>query len=186
MKSDKKKLGPTSNILSIERICAKYVIPLPKVFVTNMDTKYINEAGEFGDFPDPKKELGVVLGAIESTNERIIYLKTLLKKCDIELFIQPLNEQLTQLENIAKRELNKISTSKKVNDESSVQVGRPPDFDPQEIKSLFNALKIKSKFQHQNGKPHKTNIREEIREQLTRKEDGQIIKPSMKTIKRHS
>ena len=63
-----------------------------------------------------------------------------------------------------------------------VQVGRPPDFPKVDSLRWFDQLKTQEDYQHKNGTPHKTKIRERIRE-LHQEKTGH--EPSMKTIKRH-
>jgi len=65
---------------------------------------------------------------------------------------------------------------------NDVQVGRPIDFEKGDSLRWFDDLKKQKEYQHKNGKPHKTRIREKIKE-LHEEKTG--YKPSMKTIKRH-
>ncbi len=75
-----------------------------------------------------------------------------------------------------------IELLKRYKGDKEIQVGRPNDFDKNKSVAWYNELSQKSEFQHSNGKPHKTNIREEIRQ---RHKELTGFLPSLRTIKRH-
>lgn len=62
------------------------------------------------------------------------------------------------------------------------KTGRPSEFDWQDTRKWHNELKVKRGYQHGNGKPHLTNIRNEIRK---RHQDKTGFKPSMQLIQLH-
>ena len=59
------------------------------------------------------------------------------------------------------------------------QIGRPREIHDEEIYSWYNSLKKNKELQHNNGKPHKAKIKEEIRKKHKEKYG---FKPSLSSI----
>ncbi|HKK43876.1 MAG TPA: hypothetical protein VJ964_00015 [Balneolaceae bacterium] len=96
-------------------------------------------------------------------------------------------EHFLMFDNFIGKKLDKALKSKNERGQKeNIQVGRPEDFSKEKSLKWFNELKQQKEYQHDNGKPHKTRIREEIIKRHTRVEDGQTIKPSMRQIRRHT
>ncbi|MEX2574149.1 MAG: hypothetical protein WD317_07620 [Balneolaceae bacterium] len=158
----------------VNKICFKYNVKLPadwrQIFIADSflpPEKFVNTRADF------LKELDM----IRNMHDRITYLEAVIEQFNHKKkdFLEQFPFVHAELEALKKAQ----DTFKK---DTNRQVGRPTEFSPEDSKKWFEELKTQISYQHKNGNPHKTKIREEIR---NRHKNKTGYKPSSKTIKRH-